>query len=184
MFFLTWSFLWLRNLLSCIFILFGIITECIYLFIPKFTCLTQLFARTFLLINEWVKQINVTEEESFLIIASKLSLLFSWGYILIQKINLFGKPNRGVKCYSHCPNRQNCVGIVLKPSACNVLFESDRITLISRCPDYFRGPYFSCGSEPFQTLISSKPSHLTRVENCVRIHTFTRSSITTITERS
>ena len=44
---------------------------------------------------------------------------------------------------------------------------SDRITLIAPGPYYLRGPYISCGSKPFQTLISSNPPLLTRVENCV-----------------
>ena len=112
-----------------------------------------------------------------------ITVIFSRSHILIQKIHLFRKANGEVKCCSHCSNRQNCVGIVLKPSACNLLFESDRITLIARGPYYLTGPYFSCGSRPFQTLISSNPPLLTRVrENCVRIHAYTRSHFTAITD--
>ena len=104
-----------------------------------------------------------------------ITVIFSRSHILIQKIHLFRKANGEVKCCSHCSNRQNSVGIVLKPSACNVLFESDRNS-------YLKGPYISCGSRPFQTLISSNPPLLTRVENCVRIHTYTRSHFTAITD--
>ena len=68
--------------------------------------------------------------------------------------------------FSHSTiNLQNCVRILLKPLACNVLIESDRITLSALDPDYLRAPYTSCCSTPFQTLISSNPSLLTRVEN-------------------
>ena len=53
--------------------------------------------------------------------------------------------------FSHSTNRQNCVGILLKPLACNVLIESDRTTLSARDLGYVREPYCS---KPFQTLIS------------------------------
>ena len=119
MFFLTWSFLWLRNLLSPVFILFGIITEIIYLFIPNshvyldhlrehsFQCmsLTNQRKRKRIFLYHRIKTITV--------------IFFRWPN-LIQKINLYEKANGEVKCCSHCSNRQNCVGIVLKPSACNV----------------------------------------------------------------
>ena len=73
--------------------------------------------------------------------------------------------------FSYCSNCQNCVGIVLKLSACNVLFESDRITLIARGPDYLRALYISCGSEPFYQSDFLQPIAFKRVENCVRVHT-------------
>ena len=43
--------------------------------------------------------------------------------------------------FSHCTNRQNGVCILLKPSACNLLVESDRIRLSARRQNYLRGPY-------------------------------------------
>lgn len=66
--------------------------------------------------------------------------------------------------FSHSTiNLQNCVRILLKPLACNALIESDRIMLSARDPGYLREPYCS---KPFQTLISSNPLLLTRVEDC------------------